>query len=294
MKILMKVQFNIIDSLLIFGRSVIVSLFPVGSKFRKNRFIRTLYFSLLWRQRQKIVVKRGPLSGFLLRKDEYIRGGQILNGEYEPTVQAYFKEYIKEGDVAMDIGANMGAHTLYLSKLVGNPGFVYSFEPFEKPRTYLEEIIKLNQCRNVIVSPLAIWDSASQIYLHKQINGILSWVSDSPKLGDCTFRVNVSRINTVTLDEFVYNEAIPRVDFIKMDIDGAEKKAIFGMKVILEKYRPVIIIECHDFDGFNFCSQYISDFRYEIKEFFDPPKDEKHPFLLAVPNEKTGINKIKL
>jgi FkbM family methyltransferase len=168
----------------------------------------------------------------------------VLGGFELRTLRRY-AEIIKEGDIVLDIGANIGAHTLPLAQLVGKSGWVFSFEPtayaFGK------------QLTNIALNPmLAARISTQQMMLTATDNDDLpdsiysSWPLESA--GDLHNEHHGRLMGTHgaskgTLDSFVRGAGIQRVDFIKLDVDGNENDVLAGARTVLRDSRPKIMLE---------------------------------------------------
>jgi FkbM family methyltransferase len=157
---------------------------------------------------------------------------------HETATTELFKKVVKEGNVVIDLGANIGYFTLLAARIVGSKGKVYSFEPEPKNYNYLLKNIKLNNYENVIAIQKAVSDKNEKNKLFicpyesghhtiKQHEGIEAYRPD-------TFnkRKEFIEIETITLDDFFENQEEP-IDVIKMDIEGAEMLALSGMNRII-------------------------------------------------------------
>src|SRR5918996_2262506 len=106
-------------------------------------------------------IRMGPLRGQVFKVSDIIGMSPWYSG-VERDHQQTFKKLIEPGDVAVDVGANWGLHTLYLSKLVGPEGLVVALEPFPPAFAALEWHIRANNCRNVRSIPDAISDAGGK------------------------------------------------------------------------------------------------------------------------------------
>jgi len=139
----------------------------------------------------------------------------LTKGVFEPRETKIFKENIKEGMTVLDIGANMGYYTLIASKLVGNKGKVYAFEPDTRNYDLLVKNIKINKCDNVVPIQKAVSNKSgkSRLFIDKFRMGTRS-LAEANLLN----KNGHIEIETTTLDEFFKD----KIDFIKMDAEGAE------------------------------------------------------------------------
>jgi len=160
----------------------------------------------------------------------------IFLQNYETGTTNLFKAIIEEGMVVLDIGAHLGYFTILASKLVGNEGRVYAFEPEPNNFPLLLEHIELNNCKNVIPSRMAICDKVGMapLYLSSDSASHSLFVQKSQRL---------VHVETTTLDRYFEgrNEG-NKVDFVKMDIEGSEMKALAGMENLLKENFNLILI----------------------------------------------------
>ena len=167
-----------------------------------------------------------------------------LTGAFEPgTVKAY-ERLVRPGGVALDIGANIGAHTLPLARAVGPKGKVYAFEPTGFAMEKLKRNLALNpelERRVVCVQAMLIdrkGGTAPPLYA--------SWPLDDSR---GVHRLHRGRkkpagdARATTLDDFLAGHGAVRPDFIKLDIDGFECRMLTGARRTLEIARPVVLLE---------------------------------------------------
>ena len=164
-------------------------------------------------------------------------------GEYEKGTNHVLAEYVKKGHVVLELGANLGSETLIVSRLVGSEGHVYGFEP--NPYTFkrLQRNIEINGISNVDIYELAIGENNTEIYFNiypenSSNPGMSSKYVENP----CTKKINVKQ---VTIDSFMQQHNITKLDFLKLDIQGAEIDALNGARNTIAKYRPIIFAEAY-------------------------------------------------
>lgn len=187
----------------------------------------------------------GLLEGYRMRVD-WMMHRSFIYGSWEPEVQQALVGLVRQGCRALDIGAHIGYYTLLLSKLVGNSGKVIAFEPLAENFKILEDNIRLNTCPQVEAIRKALWESPGQLELavHSDTNETLPGrVSAVTPLGKR--RVSVE---TVSLDDFCASRN-ERVDFIKIDVEGAEEQVLRGGQRVIASSHPALLIELHHFNG---------------------------------------------
>jgi len=148
------------------------------------------------------------------------------------------EQHVQQGDVVLDIGANIGYYALLLSDLVGNKGRVHCFEPDKKNYDYLQN--STSSKGNVTINNKAAGPKTEilKIYTSKNLN--VDHRTYKPDDYDQEIE-----IEAVSMDDYLFNnlkEEGGRVDFIKMDIQGFEMQAIQGMQKLLKKNKDVKII----------------------------------------------------
>jgi len=131
----------------------------------------------------------------------------------------------------VDAGAYYGSFTLFASKLAGKNGKVISFEPDEENYQRLLSNIDLNSLTNVIPIKKGLWKENTDLKFDNLQSGISALNPDG----------NIS-VPVVKLDDELERLNIPKVDFIKMDIEGAELEAIEGCRKILENNKIKLAI----------------------------------------------------
>lgn len=176
-----------------------------------------------------------------------------LLGGFEPATLALYRRLVSPGDCVLDVGANIGSHTLPLALLVGSTGKVLAFEPtrfaVEKLRANaalnpeLQSRIEARQLMLVgaptdEVEPAiySSWPLVEAEEVHEQHRGRL---------------MSTEGARAVTLDGFLADRQVEHVDFIKIDVDGNEPAVLAGALETLQRHRPKILMEMapYLFDG---------------------------------------------
>jgi FkbM family methyltransferase len=174
---------------------------------------------------------------------------------YEPFSVEIISKLLKKGDIALDIGANIGYFTLILANQVGNNGKVYAFEPSPQNCSLLKKNVTANGYKNVIIELKAVSDKSStiQLYLSLRSSGQHSLFNHS---GDC----KSTKVQSISLDKYFPSNTV--IDFIKMDIQGAEILAFQGMnRLLIDNQDIKLIIE--------FCPILLSNAGFEPGEYIE-------------------------
>ncbi len=158
----------------------------------------------------------------------------IATNDYEPHVRYAIRERLRAGDVAVDVGANVGCIALMAATLVGYTGMVIAVEPNPDNLQMLYAGMVLNGIRNVRVLPHA---AAARTEV--------SSLSDNPS-NTHLLAAQVPRPGGVYTQTVVLDEALawlPRLDLVKMDIEGHEIDAFDGFRTSIAQHRPTLVIE---------------------------------------------------
>jgi len=171
--------------------------------------------------------------------------GQLLSGKFEVAETNFVTRFLRDGMTILDIGAHHGFYTLLASKLVGPTGKVVSFEPSPRECVRLERHIRLNNCANVRIEQIALGASPGKAELFL-VEGTEDYCNSlrPPAVNAETRKVPVK---VTTLDEFLPATGLTGVDFIKLDVEGAELDVLKGASNLLRRsLRPVFMVEVYD------------------------------------------------
>jgi FkbM family methyltransferase len=167
--------------------------------------------------------------------DQYVGRSVHLYGEFSAGEVDAFRQLISPGQVVLDIGANIGAHTLCFAQLVGPSGAVLAFEPQRIVFQMLCGNMALNAVTNVFANHLA---------LGREVGTVLVPVLDYAQPGNYgglalgSF-ASGERVSVVPLDSL----DLPRCDFIKIDVEGMERDVLEGAARTIERFQPTLYVE---------------------------------------------------
>tara|TARA_Y100000816_G_C26042738_1_gene546220 strand:- start:245 stop:1048 length:804 start_codon:yes stop_codon:yes gene_type:complete len=192
----------------------------------------------------------------------------FLNGSFNKPVEDFILKQVHRGMNVIDAGANIGAYSMMMSRLVTNSGKVIAFEPDKRNISLFKKSIKTNSFKNIILHEQLLSDinGEKEIYLDQNYYGSSSIISD-----DLPTKIYKKQIvSSTSLDQILYRENI-KIDLIKVNIEGSELKFIKGAKKTIEKHKPKILIEYYyerlskleDYDNDNFLN-YFRELGYEI------------------------------
>jgi len=174
---------------------------------------------------------------FLDQKDSL---GLLTHGIHEPFETKIMQEEIKKDDIILDIGANIGYYTLIFAKLVGKHGKVFAFEPDQSNFLLLKRNVEINGYENVVLIEKAIFNKTGKTKLYlSEIAAI------DHRIYDPTYKRESRKcvtVEAICIDDYFKNYT-GKIDFIKMDIQGAEGIAFQGMLNLLKKSDVKLIVE---------------------------------------------------
>ena len=154
----------------------------------------------------------------------------------------YLYDLVKEGNIILDVGTNVGETLLNFAKLTGDKGFVYGFEPDLTNHKAVQKNILLNDFANVHVFSLGVSDKKETLKLYRVDEHNLG-MNRVLQEDENTENLDFTEIQTTTLDDIVKENGISKVDLIKIDIEGYEMHALRGAKKILAEFKPPLFIE---------------------------------------------------
>lgn len=159
--------------------------------------------------------------------------------EYERLLAATYESILKEGDIVFDIGAHSGRHLANFARLVGPSGSVFAFEPLPHMARHLRHIYASDS--RVKVLEVALGSARGKTEFVHAINapeesGLLRRIFN--QAGTKTEKISV---NLETVDHVA--AGLPRLDYIKIDIEGGEIGCLKGATETLSRYRPIMSIE---------------------------------------------------
>lgn len=190
---------------------------------------------------ETVIVRCNIAHGLMLYidlADQYV-SLSCLKNNYEPSETSFIGNFLQPGYIFVDIGANIGWHTINAAHKCGSEGHVFAFEPRDFSRKLLKESIADNGFENRIsLYEFGIGRIEETVTLKWAINGVnpggATIDPTIPYAGHSTQSIYLK-----PLDSFGFN----RIDLIKIDIEGAELLAVQGAIQTLKRCRPIIVSE---------------------------------------------------
>jgi FkbM family methyltransferase len=225
---------------------------PSGVAGRIRRFLalssREKYFAVAQRARRVFPALRVPFRlpfGAWWLAEKSVLDYELSHDGYESAELSFVQRLLRPGMTVLDLGAHHGLYSLLASRCVGSAGKVIAFEPSPRERERLNRHLNLNGARNVEVQTCALGPDSGVARLYLVANGQDGCNSLRPPAvlePTSTMHVAVRR-----LDEELHRLGVSQVDFIKLDVEGAELGVLQGAAAIFSgASRPAILAEVQD------------------------------------------------
>lgn len=194
----------------------------------------------------------------------------ILSPRYERFMWNYLTPH--QNDVFVDVGAHIGKYSLQIAGVVGAQGKVIAIEPDPDNFEALLEGVEMNEFSNVVALPIAAFDRECTLPFYvspstgKTKEGWLigkGWSSLKHRTSE-----NVHEVVAKPLDKILKDLGVSHVDYIKIDVEGAEYEVLKGSREVIERNKPKIIAEC----------------TMKQNAVFRFMKEEKYTSILVAPN----------
>lgn len=203
----------------------------------------------------KIVKSLDGFKWVIKNKDDVL----VLNeGEY--TVRLALIEYASKDKVFCDVGAHVGEYTVRMSKYYKQ---VIAIEPNPEALEVLRENLKINNITNVIIIPKACGDCKTTLILYD-------------RGGSSTFLNNYKTDKYYIVEVDKLDHLVEKVDVIKIDVEGYEEKVIRGAMRLIKYCKPIIVIEHHEFRGYEECKGMKERIQKLLSDYYCLCLDDTH------------------
>lgn len=205
-----------------------------------DRVIRSFFDSEEYRFRvleewRPTPVDFGAFTVCIQRRDTDFGQAILDTGDYEPQVRALVQAHLREGDVCVDVGANVGVITFQAATIVGDRGLVVAVEPNPENLRLLYAGVVLNGFANVRVLPVAASNGPAVVSLTGGTSNTHVIGARGLEAGGGIYA------QAGPLDEWL--AWLPRLDFVKMDIEGHEPMALDGFRAMITRHHPALLVE---------------------------------------------------
>lgn len=235
---------------------------------------------ILFRLENKIFKKKLFTGSFIfVTPSDHIQKDIFWYGFYEKDSVLTWHSFIKNDSVVFDIGANIGFYTLVAANKI-KTGHIYAFEPVKDIVRLLKTNIELNNFNNISIIPFAVSNkkTISPIYISSQDNLGMSGFHKPQN-----YSGKIDYVETISLDEWIKEMKIPKLDVVKIDVEGAELQVLKGMKKIIESNKPIFFIEL--------INENLKKFGHDISDIYNFFKHlDYEPFEIIQPKQLRILN----
>lgn len=190
---------------------------------------------------------QGRYGAYLyLTHDRYIGRSLRTYGEFSQLEVEFFGQFIRPGDHVVEVGANVGSHTLPLSRFVGGEnttgctGHVYAFEAQPVVFQAMCGALSLNQSQNVDAFPIALGDEPGCLFIPSIRYDVDNNFGGLALDGHAAHQAGGRRVPLMTLDSLIDP---PAIRLIKVDVEGMELKVLRGATGLITQHRPLLYVE---------------------------------------------------
>jgi len=232
----------------------------------------------------------------------FARGAAAFETQYVKVM----RKLINAGDTVFDVGANIGFYSVLFSSWVGASGRVAVYEPDPANLELLQRNLMLNDCRNVMLRPLAVGQKRGMdVFSVDTVTRSTGHLGAGATYGGVVFgngRESLLKVTTTTLDQELKEVGAPA--FLKLDIEGGEFEALSGGVDLLSRHRPMIVSELNGWTAANpggtepvkQALQLLTRFEYSLWDLdtkLMTTPDSPPWMVLAVPREKeAGVSSL--
>lgn len=172
--------------------------------------------------------------------DDYI----LIYGGWEKDMMFFMTDYLKavsdRDPVVLDVGANTGYHSLALAR---HAKTVHAFEPYPPVLDRLKEMLRMNDATNIVVHEVGLGDREAELPFFEPTadnHGNGTFQKDFKIGGE---RHSSGKLKIVRGDDWLASHDLPAVALVKVDVEGFEKEVLLGLRGLLEKHRPLVVVE---------------------------------------------------
>ena len=216
---------------------------------------------------------------------------------YEKCFTDFAYQVIKSGDVALDIGANLGYHTVTMGELVGDTGSVISFEPQRIIFQQLNCNVFLNRLGNVHTFQYALGENKGEVYIQEpNYYNVGEWPNVT-NIGNTS--INVEKRGTPVSQTTLDSLNLKQLNFIKIDIQGSELSCLKGGYNTISKFKPYIFIEIEEIQlkkfglTSNALINYTKNLGYKLYQIYVDSKITDDFLCIPIENTTFDISKYK-
>lgn len=216
-------------------------------------------------------IKSGPLRG---KKWIATSGGKFIKGEHEPYKSEAIVKHFDKGEIFYDIGAHIGYFSAIAAMINDGAGMVIAFEPRPMNARFFRRHIKKNNFKGVTLYEAAVGEEEKMVLFDTSWGSATGRVSDRGKL----------EVRQVSIDRLVEKGEIPLPTFVKIDVEGGEIEVIKGLRDVIEKARPKMVVATHNDECHRFVTEFLRLHNYSF-EILNPGRVKGDTEIIALPGK---------
>jgi len=208
---------------------------------------------------------------------------------FERAREFYYYGYTpKAGDIIFDVGAAIGTDTVVFSQDVGPTGRVYAFEAHPASAAKLRRMVELQKLQNVVVVDKAVSNASATFYISTEEDHESNTIATGQR------NPNTQAVQGLRLDDYCAEHGVERIDFLKINIEGAETAALQGIAGCIDRVSCICVC-CHDFlwqqtgqEHYKTLAQVrdvLESYGFEVTQRSDDSRPHVHDHLWAVPRQ---------
>lgn len=215
----------------------------MAAKRATDRYLKNPKREAEWQKQSSAFVYQNPWGlKFALEPSEYVDKHIFCDGIYERRFLELVKSGIWRGAVALDIGANIGNHSIFLASMFDQ---IHAFEPNPRVSDRLRQNVLLNGMANITVYGVGLGKSTGVIPFRQNDDGNLG-ASGFLRVGDTVGQLSsVINLQIEHADEFISRLHLRKIDFVKVDVEGWEPDLFEGLAQTIKMNRPIVAFEFH-------------------------------------------------
>jgi FkbM family methyltransferase len=248
-----------------------------------------LFFSLIKKFKSNGKFNIGDVP-FKFKLNSDVSKCLVLNGEFEKKEIEVCLSYINNNSIILDIGANIGFHTIYFAQKA-KQGLIFAFEPAKS--TYHNLLQNIIPFKNIVPLKIALSNNSQIADFFVASDDAYSSLIDTGRKKI----IDMEKVVVFDLDTFLLPLNLEKIDLIKIDVEGLEYNAILGMAGSLKRYMPVLFVEIFKGNNDNYdpmdTINFLHNLGYKSKVFigynmvdFTSHTDEHHNYLFIPPDRK--------
>lgn len=231
------------------GTSMVLKAKDLTIRFPHRCFYEGDFFDIIYPR----LGLKNPIIETLVYKNPYYES----EGCYES-----FGATINEGDYVLDAGANVGMFSIIASKAVGKTGKVFAFEPLQEISDVLKENADNNNCTNITIENKLLGEANTSVDFYYNLESNYNAASKALHHSGDT----VIKLEQITLDNYVASNNIEKIDFIKADIEGAERDFLKGAENVIKQFKPKMALRTYHLPDdpevlFNLVTSYVPEYK---------------------------------